>query len=115
MTELTRHTEIEARAIARSIADELRARPDHWMRGAMWRKDGSDRIVTEKEADVLCLMGHIFKRCGDRKSAPVVELFERHLSRPIADWNDARGRTVEQVVALCERVAHVSDEQKGGL
>ena len=113
MSEFTRHTARLVSAVALSIASELREHPDHWMQGAGWHKKGSGRIVTEREADVMCLMGHIFKRTGDKHSAPVVAAFQNQLPDcQIPEWNDAPARRVGDVIALCEKVATLSDEER---
>jgi hypothetical protein len=91
--------------IALDIADELRKYPGHWTQGCIARQvNGHPCGEHNVDAASWSLKGHVFRRYaqyafGDFGSAigyPEVS-YER--------WNDAPGRTVADVIALCEHVA----------
>lgn len=110
-----------AQEVAADIARELREHPDHWFQGSLVKlADGSENDepwdATRDDAICWCLEGHIVRRTKidpeygiDRDvvfSAFRLALGESELYA----WNDRNGRSVADVIALAERVAHKSDD-----
>jgi hypothetical protein len=101
----------DPKAIASDIARELRANPATWTQGVMARNAaGAQALVDESGACSWCLVGHIERRLKDRliNRPDVIDAFRRHLERDrksIVAFNDVRSRTVDDVIALCEKVA----------
>lgn len=116
----------EARIVARDIAKEFRAVPDHWTQGINARNAIKDSVAaTSPEAVCWCLRGAIDLRirpdCVDFEHRRVVvyRAFDVMLGHPlpppymmehapihITTWNDAHGRTIEEVIELCDKVAN---------
>lgn len=105
-------TDLEAiKGIAKSIAEELRAHPDHWMKGALVRfKDGvessSGIALNSDNAICWCLEGHICRRVSREVHSQALMTFREAVNiETLFRWNDEPARTVEDVIALCEKVA----------
>lgn len=94
--------------IAAEIAQELREHPERWTQGVFARDEkGIPCFPNDSKAECWCILGFIHKSkpktpdfwpqlcnlCGIENTG--------HLSK----WNDAPGRTVDDVIALCEKVA----------
>lgn len=96
--------------IAQSIADELRVHPERWTQGHRALNENGERCSIP-EASCLCLMGHIELRASDAfyfdSSIENAFLSFRRIAglRSIAEHNDTPGRTVQDIIDLCERVA----------
>lgn len=109
--------EVAVKGIARDIARELREHPSHWFQGALTRfADGTESPYLEKvkQGVCWCLEGHISRRVDSEVATQAIVAFldEAHARYLIEDgaslfkWNDAPGRTVEQVIELCEAIAN---------
>lgn len=84
----------------KAIAQELTEHPERWHAGNYSNEAGTAH----------CLVEHIHRRAGGFLAS--TSKYFRAAAGPIADralsvWNDHRGRTVEDVIALCKRVAGV--------
>jgi hypothetical protein len=91
--------------VAYDIADELRKHPDRWTQGCNARQaDGLICGVHDAEATCWCLLGHIIKRNEEFAFKPIRAAFG-HPTVSWAAWNDSPERTVDDVIALCARVA----------
>lgn len=113
---------ITAKKIAAEIAAELKEHPEHWTQGAYAKLDGGKPCdVTEPEARYWCILGLIGKRLPigasillqDRIAAGFINAISEKDWRAddfkmLSRWNDRHGRTVQDVISLCERV---TDEQ----
>lgn len=93
-----------AQEIAEDIARELRANPNAWYRGAFSNLGNCDGSWNDPEATAWCLSGHLKKR-GDTRLSRFYDAFSRYAGGSICQWNDEPGRTVDEVIALCDRVA----------
>ncbi len=101
---------MNVREIAKSIAEELRANPSLWTQHWYARTiSGASTPPTSPDFHSGCLIGNARRICADDDQS--VCAFRRacaeivgHPESP-AQWNDAPGRSVEEVIALCEKVA----------
>lgn len=102
--------------IAAAIAAELRAHPERWIRFDA----GYSGIQPDKP---LCLVGHIQKQEREaRYDLPTLQAFGRYVpeiaslrlgqeldastvATEIYGWNDCVAGGVEDIIALCDRVA----------
>ncbi len=97
--------------IAREIADELKSHPDHWFQGALVKFANGASSSTEfgvrtEDAVCWCLEGHICKRVDRDVSFWALDDFRKLAGvGTLFRWNDAPDRTVNDVIALCEKVA----------
>jgi len=105
-----------ARDIASDIACELRAHPEHWTQGAVARAETGKAVDHDCPTAVQwCLSGHVLK--GSKpylgpdpghgvlpELIRVFEAFEQAIATTIPCWNDAPGRTIEEVIELCESI-----------
>jgi hypothetical protein len=91
------HTNSAAR-IAREIAAELREHGERWWPGFRAGKRGA---VAE------CLGWHIQEHGGD---AETLRVFGFDSVEAVMAWNDRADVTIEDVIALCDDVAALSDE-----
>lgn len=101
--------------LAVSIADELRAHPEHWFKGDMVGfPDGSTGSTTHEArnptASCWCLIGLIAKRITDSTLQHRFEFARyanaiEHGDSKLHLWNDRPERTVEDVIDLCDRVS----------
>lgn len=128
---ITRHTIFSSlQEVAADIAREFREDASRWTQEEMARDasgsaiDALDEPELAEQAVCWCLRGAIDKRLphfGGR-SGPVYLAFDRALGHSIKSeaehdtlefvkWNDAPGRTVADVIALCERVASRTDDE----
>lgn len=96
--------DISAQAAAADIARELREHPEQWRKGV--------EVAVQVEVvddGPCCLVMHLNRR-GVRTFSPAYATFVR-LSGGVVDqgeiskWNDARERSVDDVITLCEKVA----------
>jgi hypothetical protein len=92
------HTNSAAR-IAREIAAELREHGERWWPGFRAGKRGA---VAE------CLGWHIQEHGGD---AETLRVFGFDSVEAVMAWNDRADVTIEDVIALCDDVAALSDEK----
>jgi hypothetical protein len=113
---------VSPEAVAADIAREYRENASHWTQGWIARdREGADLwYVKDPSAVCWCLRGAIDKRIDPWTGAiafPIYLAFDRALGFNIASedehgtlhfvrWNDRPGRTVGDVIALCEAVAH---------
>lgn len=93
----------ELKEIAADIAKKLKEHPDTWTNGEFARDEDGFKCATSKGIS-WCILGHIQMRNGGigesfSHAAGLQDTFE------LAEWNDAPGRTVAEVIALCEQVA----------
>jgi hypothetical protein len=101
----------KAREIAADIARELRTSPGRWGQGWFWIDADGAHVRTAEEGVCFCLAGMIHARLGTENQAlttSVFDVFEANLPSDdvnIATWNDTPGRTPEDVIELCEKVA----------
>lgn len=84
------------REVALSIATELKEHPEHWIQRAYYGDEGE-----------ACLVGHLQRY---RNSPVYTQVYDKlcqaaNTDDALSSWNDAEGRTVQDVIALCERVA----------
>ena len=79
--------------IALSIASELKEHPEHWGQ-IYFHHNGKS-----------CLAGHLRRRMGDDYDQYNLTPFYDAVDGSITRWNDAPQRTVQDVIALCEKVA----------
>lgn len=91
------------KTIASDIADELRSNPKAWHRGGFSNSTGQFD-VDAPDATAWCLSGHM-KRRGVSLSGEEYHAFAIHCHGSVCAWNDVPGRTVDDVIALCEKVA----------
>lgn len=104
--------------VAADIAREYRANHCLWTQKVLGRdSDGVNTYdATDPRAVCWCLRGAIDRRLptGSFAAQRVYEAFDRAIGREWApdddavyfvDWNDSPGRTVEEVIELCEQVA----------
>ena len=123
------HRSADPKAIAADIAREYREDASRWTQGAFARAAPEDSYDGEQmglgnpldsRAVCWCLRGAIDKRTGNSDSLawPTYQAFDEALGyavggRMLGDneplwfvrWNDAPGRTVGEVIELCEKVA----------
>lgn len=96
---------MEAIRVARAAAELLRQRG--WLQGEWGRTQGP-----------MCLSAAIGLAASEYGRLPPSEITVRHVckrlagSKSIGEWNDVRGRTLEQVIGLLERVVHELQEIK---
>lgn len=94
-------------AVAADIARELREHPDRWTKGFNARNaSGLFTGVHDPGARCWCLHGHILKRNAEFALATIGAAFG-YPNISWSCWNDAHERTVEDVIALCERVSAI--------
>jgi|SRR5688572_29646239 len=94
----------EYRAIARSIADELREHPEFWTQGTYARNSlGVITGLHDGDAVCWCLKAHFIKRGG--YYGDFHDEVERITGKGPASFNDDPGRTVQDIIDLCEKVA----------
>jgi hypothetical protein len=97
--------------IAADIAAQLIAHPEQWTQGSMYRDAAGNSSLDchESEAVCFCLWAHINKRVNGAAmlvAGHETRLFRAALGVPsLSEFNDAPGRTVEQIIEACKRVA----------
>lgn len=108
-----------AQLIAFMIARDLRAEPSRWTIETRARDKAGQRVPWwSEDAYSNCLLGHIVSRLWRMPQASgycrdsIIAEFKRHITGGyplwgLAAWNDHPGRTVEEVIDLCERVAGI--------
>lgn len=93
--------------IAADIARELREHPERWTQLHSASTPTGDTVdVHSPRACKWCLSGHIQRRQGN--SVFLISLlypFVRCAGMRVTDFNDDPDRTVDEIVALCDRVA----------
>jgi hypothetical protein len=95
-----------AREIAAEISRELRDNPQAWHRGAF--SNAPDKRVDAVDATAWCLSGHLRKR-GQPTWGPIYVAFADETGiGSVCQWNDMDDRTVDEVIALCDRVAEAA-------
>lgn len=85
----------DVRVIAREIAQKLRAWPENWCQGAYTASNGA-----------RCLAGHLWPYFDGAVDSAVYDVFQNACGMMVSDWNDMPGRTVEEVIEVCERIAN---------
>lgn len=106
--------------VAADIAREYREDARRWTQ-LTWARRSFERFANScnydsGEAVCWCLRGAVNKRVGlGSLEMATLEAFDAALGDPPDDaldgdilcvrWNDAKGRTVEEVIALCDKVA----------
>jgi hypothetical protein len=99
----------DPKSIAADIARELREHPDNWFQGDLVRYGNG---TTSSDVGFVggvcwCLEGHIMKRTGIDGANAVFAAFREAIDKmDLFRWNDQPGRTVEDVIELCEKVSH---------
>lgn len=90
--------------LAKSIADELRSDPTRWSQGSAVALDKDGRIVRAEDPSAIswCIIGHALKRNAELPDEFRIQAGEKMIG---CVWNDAPGRTVADVIALCDKVA----------
>jgi hypothetical protein len=97
---------------AADIARELREHPRHWTQKVFARDVlGNPVFWSDPDAVCWCLAGHLCRRAPLHQRSQLLyvlmsvprDLMLGHQS--VSQFNDAKGRTVEQVIALCEALA----------
>lgn len=83
---------------------ELLDSPERWTQGWLAKdKEGRHVSVHADNATCFCLVGAVGKCYSGLRYLNVIEVLEKEIGM-IARWNDARGRTFDQVKALVERL-----------
>lgn len=108
-------------SIAADIARELREHPERWTQNRYARDSGGEPLDDPKHVHAVCwcLYGHIRRRLDEEAMGEGVAsthgAFIDAIRRasPMAQaslviWNDRYGRTVGEVIALCDAVANNS-------
>lgn len=103
-------TKQAGRLVAEAIILELKTSPDHWvsMEGAVYTAldaDGNGISSTSDGAVCWCIQGLIYKHLPPTSSQSAVlcyfeDLFQ--IEGALYEWNDAPGRTVDDVIGLFE-------------
>lgn len=113
---MARQTFKTAQEIAADIARDFREDASRWTQRA-WSRDANGVGTYEHSEDAVCwcLRGAIDIRLDpDAAAGPILSAFDRALGYEPEDdddtlrfvaWNDAPGRTVGEVIALCDKVA----------
>lgn len=81
-----------------------------WCRRAFAR-DKRRRVVGfySKDACRFCVRGAIYRVGGAGLNGDIERLLKRHIgTRHISDWNDAPGRTKDEVIATLRRAAEMA-------
>jgi hypothetical protein len=95
-----------AQEVAADIAAELRITASRWTAESNARDAcGTHTGVKNSDAVCWCLFGHILRRCGDRAESIAYAMQEIAGIPSIVAWNDKPGRTVAEVIDLCEKIA----------
>jgi len=99
----------DPKTIAADIARELRANPEAWTKGCYARGSSNEQVEAHSSlAQKWCLAGHIMKRCPE-KYWPISQRFREAIGLDkdtyLSMWNDGKERTVDEVIAACEKVA----------
>ena len=105
------------------IARELKEHPDRWCQGeAAMDDEGRVRDFSDPKAVKWCLLGHVWKRAGLYSIAPIRKLLTsvlRDLPAQVESvgwgpvrFNDEPGRTVQDIINLCEEAAGASEKEK---
>lgn len=94
--------------IAAEIGKELTEHPERWTQDCYARNQKGESCATDSPRAVCwCILGELSLRAPE--SYGLWESFARTSgfkdSNELAEWNDAPGRTVAEVIALCEQVA----------
>jgi hypothetical protein len=106
----------DPKAVIADIARELREHPEHWTQNCFaCDRLGIDVLSNDPNAVCWCLHGHVQKRIGwpPRNPGEYDYAYYGAILRLLADgccarvtvWNDEIGRTVDDVIALCEMVS----------
>jgi hypothetical protein len=113
---------MDAQSVARVIAAELREYPWRWTQG-VYARDAQDEEVEHDSAAAVCWCLHGFIRhvlqlpaSGEFTPTAILSAFEQAAvgksydpvtSAEVAfvDWQDAKGRTVADIIAVCDLVA----------
>jgi hypothetical protein len=99
-----------AAQVATDILDELTRYPDHWTQGYIAQNaSGLVCPASDPEAVSWCLFGHILKRNAAFAEHSIGAAFGYPLTS-WSEWNDRRGRTVAEVIALLRRVIEAGQE-----
>ncbi len=92
---------MHVKELALSIAEELKANPSAWHQGWFDNNDPMDKSAPTG----WCLSGHMLKR-DIALGGEEYRAFTKHINgQSVCTWNDSAGRTVEDVIKLCEQVA----------
>lgn len=110
---------LEAQGIARRIAAQLRAHPEHWTQGVPARDaQGTQVAYSSPEAVCWCLQSLIVREL--RRSAresfilDILSVFEEAIAKLYSPdgakighvrWQDQKERTVADIIAVCDLVA----------
>jgi hypothetical protein len=107
-------TALTPQQVCAAIADELEAHPERWAQaGAAFTAQGFRTVPEDTQACQWCLMGMVMKSAPDITSDVYQELYFSLIAigagGSIANYNDSRGRTVGEIIALCRRAAGQGD------
>lgn len=99
-----------SKEIVADIARELRAHPERWCQGpSAMNAEGHEVGSNEDDAVAWCLEGHVWART-QMFALPVSTFFLLRAAlgqEVLFSWNDAPGRTVSDVIQLCEKAAGI--------
>lgn len=104
----TEQVPVNPKLLAADIARELRANPSAWTQHYYAKNSKGQTVPCDDPSAICwCLYGHIDKRTtvSEVIRSELEEIFTRHVSDGISDWNDHFERTVDDVIELCDRVA----------
>lgn len=117
MTDVARTADdVAVKRIAREISEELESHPERWFQGALVKfatgaMASTGYGIDRDDAICWCLEGHIYKHVDATVRVQAVFSFLEQAYGLIGTynslngWNDAPGRTVEDVIELCKKVA----------
>src|SRR6185312_2981382 len=90
-------------SIARRIAAELRAHPDHWGQEMVAQDSTGEEVEYDEPTAVRwCLMGLVQKHSGGRGAEALFQEAVLGKNQSFAEFNDSPSTTVDDVIALCE-------------
>lgn len=98
----------DPKEIAADIARELREHPERWTQGRDARDSrGAGVDYSDPSAVCWCLAGHVDRRGDVNAYVAFRVLLRRFIGNSVTpvSWNDTKGRTVDEVIELCERIA----------
>jgi len=76
----------------------------NWTQGQFARdEDGNSCAAIDARAKKFCLMGAAYK-CFSNETEMILDLLNRELQGDAIGWNDAPGRTFEEVKAVIEKL-----------
>jgi hypothetical protein len=92
-----------------TISEFLTKHPEAWGQGGYGvSANGRSVSVAHSDASKWCLIGLIYKVYGYAQSSNIREKLEAAMNVPlkqrnIPEWNDAPGRTVQDIITLAKK------------